>query len=527
MFDFDPYSPKTLEYADTKNGRLRGFRLNGIYTFLNIQYASCKRWQAPEPVKPWKGVRNALRFGPRMFPGTVSENGAPAFTPWDSCGVAHEAYDYAEDALNLNIWSPSIDRNAKKPVMLWIHGGGYSTGSAMEMQAHYGSNLSEFGDVVVVTVNHRLNVFGFLDVSRFGKQYANSVNAGIADLVCALEWVRDNIEYFGGDPENVLIFGQSGGGGKVSALMQTPSAAGLFHKAVIMSGIVKGTIGGSENISDRLVDRLLEKYHSDSIDALLELTPEELIDSVNEVGADLCRGGMMGFHPVANGWYLGDPREVGILESSKNIPVIIGSTISEFPMMRIFNKYQYTEDQQLNILRECFPDQDTDRLAELFRQAWPEKCLTDAIEMFGSIEFREGTIEFVDQRAKEAAAPTFVYVFGYDFPQDGGRGAWHCSDIPVVFHNTCAYPEDFREGLTGDLENAISGSWVNFAHSGNPGNRWLNIDWPAYRAGEGAIMIFDKPCSVRYDFDRELIAARSRMKLKITDKYGNFRQVIN
>ncbi|MBQ9048879.1 MAG: carboxylesterase/lipase family protein [Solobacterium sp.] len=526
MFEFDPYSPKTLEYTETKNGTLRGFRMKGIYTFLNVQYGECRRWEAPEPVKPWKGIKNAVRFGPRMFPGAVTGS-APVLTPWDSCGIAHEVYDYAEDALNLNIWSPTLEKTAKKPVMVWIHGGGYATGSAMEMQAHYGSNLSEFGDVVVVTINHRLNVFGFMDMSRFGEKYANSVNAGIADLVCALQWIHDNIENFGGDPDNVLIFGQSGGGGKVCTLMQTPAAAGLFHKAVIMSGVAVGQIGGPKNISDDLLDRLLEKYHTDSIDTLLALTPEELLDSVNELGKDLTAGGLMGWHPVANGWYLGDAREVGTLESSKNIPVMIGSTISEFPNMRIFNKHSYTEEQQMDILKECFPGQDVEKLAELFHKAWPEKCLTDAIEIKGWIDFREGTIQYLDVRAKEAVAPTYSYIFGYDFPQDGGRGAWHCADIPVVFHNACAYPENFREGLVGDLENAISGSWVNFAHTGDPNNQWLGTQWPAYKEGECAVMIFDKPCTVRYDFDRELVAFRNAMDLKITDKYTKFNQVIN
>jgi len=527
MLDFDPYSPKTLEYVNTKNGRLRGFKMHDIYAFLNVQYGECKRWEAPEPVKPWKGTKNALRFGPRMFPGAESENGTPAFTPWDSCGIAHEAYDYAEDALNLNIWSPSIDQKAKKPVMVWIHGGGYSTGSAMEMQAHYGENLSKFGDLVVVTVNHRLNVFGFMDMSRFGEKYANSANAGIADLVCALEWIRDNIAFFGGDPDNVLIYGQSGGGGKVCTLMQTPAAAGLFHKAVIMSGVTVGQIGGNENISEKLIERLFKKYNTDSIDTLLDLTPEELLDSVNELGKDLCAKGLMGWHPIANDWYLGDPRDVGTLESSKKIPIMIGSTISEFPLMRIFNKHDYSEEQQMNILRECFPDQDVEHLAELFKKAWPEKCLTDAIEMYGAIDFRQGTIEYLDVRAKEATAPTYVYVFGYDFPQDGGRGAWHCSDIPVVFHNAAFYPENFREGLVGELEDAICGSWVNFAHSSDPNNKWLKTEWPKYKENECAVMIFDKPCSVRYDFDRELVNYRAGMKLKITDKYTKFSQVIN
>ena len=536
MRTFEPFIPKTLEYVNTVNGKLRGFRLKGIYNFLGIQYGEVKRWEAATPVKPWKGIKNAVQFGNRMFPGAPVPGGVPLFTPWDSDGVAHEAYGYAEDALNLNIWTSSLDSKAKKPVMVWIHGGGYSTGSAMEMQCHHGARLAEFGDVVVVSINHRLNVFGFLDMSRFGEKYANSVNAGIEDLVLALQWIHDNISAFGGDPGNVLIFGQSGGGGKVCTLLQTPAAAGLFHKAVIMSGVGSGM--REHDVSREIVDALLERFHTDSIEPLLELTPEDLLDAVNEIGMELeakkgekktgpVGPGYISWGPVANGWYVGDIREVGILESSKNIPVMIGSTISEFPLMRVFNKHNYTEEQQMDILRECFPDQDVDHLAELFRKAYPDKCLTDAIEIGGRMDFREGTYQYLDVRAKEATAPTYNYLFTHDFPQNGGRGAWHCADLAVVFRNAEDYPENFYTGLLDGLQDAICASWTYFAHNSDPNNPYLGCEWPAYTAEQNTTMLFQNPCEVRVNFDRELVMYRNRMDLKITDKYTKFTQVVN
>jgi len=448
---FKPFVPKTIEYVNTVNGRLRGYKLEDIYAFLGVEYGTAKRWQMPQAVTPWKGTKNALQFGNRAFPFLH-------FTPWDSCGVAHEAYNYSEDCLNLNIWTPSIDPAAKKPVMVWIHGGGYATGSSMEMQGHEGSNLSRFGDVVVVTINHRLNIFGFMDVSRFGETYANSGNAGLADLVMALKWVKENIAAFGGDPENVMIYGQSGGGGKVRNLMQTPAADGLYQKAVIMSGtgfpLQKGvSVREDVSPSGMVLDGLLKKYDTDKIEVLEELTPEELIESAMEIIAGLKNQfSFLSWRPVRNDWYLGDALEVGMREEAKKIPVMMGSTISEGPLMRIFNKHDYTPEQQEAIVRASFPNQDADKLMDLFRKAWPNKCITDCIEFSGNLNFRPGDIEYSDMRAKEATAPTWVYIFGHDFPQDGGRGAWHCADIPIVFHNAEMYPDNFKDGLLDGLQ---------------------------------------------------------------------------
>lgn len=531
MFNFDPYSPKTLEYTETPNGKLRGFKLHGIYTFLGVPYGECKRWQTATPVKPWKGIRNAVQFGNRAWPAAIAnqkaDGAAPVFTPWDSCGIAHEAYNYNEDCLNLNVWSPTLDKNAKKPVMVWIHGGGYASGSSMEMQCHYGENLSRFGDVVVVTVNHRLNIFGFLDASRFGEKYANSGNAGMTDLVLALQWVRDNIASFGGDPDNVLIYGQSGGGGKVRCLLQAPAAAGLFHKAVVMSGA--GRMGDESSASsDAMLEALMDEFHTDSIEVLEALEPEELLEAVGKVTAErgLDKFGIMTWHPIVNEWYPGPAEVVGVSEHSKNIPVMVGTVIAENPTMRVFNKHDYTEEQQIAIVREAYPDQDVDHLIEVFKKAWPGKCLTDAIEVKGRGS-RTGTINFLDVRAKEATAPTYSYQLAHEYPQEGGRLAWHCADIPMVFHNSADYPEKFHKGLLEGLEDAFCASWVNMARYGNPSNEYLNIDWPAYKTGECATMVFDTPCEVRYDFDRELWELFDTMTIKVNDKYTKFSQVVN
>lgn len=522
---FHLYTPKTLEYVQTPNGKLRGYKQNDIYAFLGVPYGECKRWQTATPAKPWKGIRNALHIGTRAFPiGMI-------FTPWDSCGVAHEAYNYSEDCLNLNVWTPSIDKGAKKPVMVWIHGGGYVHGSSMEMQAHDGENLSKFGDVVVVTVNHRLNVFGFMDMSRFGEKYANSGNAGMSDLVLALKWVKEHIASFGGDPDNVLIYGQSGGGGKVRTLMQIPEAEGLFHKAVIMSGTFGHItpdgirVDESNTYSTKVLDRLLAKFDTDDIAVLEALEPEELLDAVKEVTVD--DADALSWHPIANEWYPGAAENVGPTEFAKTVPVMIGTTLTEFPLMRVFNKHAYTEEQKEAIVREAFPDQDADKLIELFRKAWPDKSITDATEFYGFIDFRLATIDYVDMRIKNGCAPTYVYLFALEFNQQGGRSAWHCADIPIVFHNAEFYPENFHDVLMDGLQDAICGSWVNFAHNSDPNNQYLGTQWPAYSEDNRAIMIFDKPCYVKEEADRELLQLRAGMKQKVLDQYAKFEIIIN
>ncbi|MFQ7749118.1 MAG: carboxylesterase family protein, partial [Eubacteriales bacterium] len=212
----------TEPVVSTKAGKVRGFCVDGTYTFHGIKYADADRFQMPRPVEPWDGVKDALSYG-YVSPMLDKE------TAVGEIMVPHRYWPKDENCQYLNIWSQSLCEEAKKPVMVWLHGGGFSAGSSIEQMAYDGENLSKFGDVVVVTLNHRLNILGYLDLSPYGEKYKNSGNAGNADLVAALQWVHDNIAAFGGDPENVTIFGQSGGGGKVSSLMQTPAADGLFH----------------------------------------------------------------------------------------------------------------------------------------------------------------------------------------------------------------------------------------------------------------------------------------------------------
>src|SRR5215475_3400757 len=213
-----------------KGGKLRGIREGKTYSFLGVRYAEAERFGQPRPVQPWEGIRNAQAWGATCPIPVQSAVGA------DELVFPHRFWIQNENCQYLNVWTQNLSPAVKKPVMVWMHGGGFTNGSAIESYAYDGRSLSEFGDVVVVSINHRLNILGTLDLSAYGPEYANSRQTGMADIVASLEWIRDNIAAFGGDPGNVMIFGQSGGGGKVVRLMHMPAAKGLFHKVSAQSG---------------------------------------------------------------------------------------------------------------------------------------------------------------------------------------------------------------------------------------------------------------------------------------------------
>ena len=252
---------KDVAVTDTESGKVRGYIHNGIYTYKGIPYARAERFMPPAKAESWEGVRSSTSWGPvapLMVPTTqVQDEGEFVFD--------HDWGYTNEDCLRINIWTPSIDDGKKRPVMFWIHGGGFTAGSSQELPSYHGENLSKKGDVVVVSINHRLNVLGFLDLSAYGEAYKHSANNSMLDLVAALEWVKTNISNFGGDPGNVTIFGQSGGGAKVNTLMAMPKAKGLFHKAVNQSGAFRTNILEREDTQAIAAETL----------AQLNLTPEQ------------------------------------------------------------------------------------------------------------------------------------------------------------------------------------------------------------------------------------------------------------
>ena len=492
----------TEPVVETKEGKLRGYKYGSTYYFLGVKYANCERWKQPTPVEPWEGVKDALNYGYITYPSSPDSPNGDVMIP-------HRFWPKSEDCLNLNIWTQSIDRTAKKPVMVWIHGGGFASGSAIEMVAYDGVNLSEYGDIVFVSVNHRLNMLGYLDVSDYGEEYHNSGNCGMADLVAALQWVHDNIEGFGGDPGNVTIFGQSGGGGKVTALMQIPAADGLFHKVIVESGLRSAKDRTVEkSFSDEFVAKLFKKAGTDKFEDLVNMPIDTLIRYRDEIAAE-GRGGM-GWGPIVNDYFTGYALTDGFTENGKQIAMMLGSNINEMGFRAPAGKWELTEEQQAEYVREAFPNGGADELIELFKKAWPGRNLIDSV--FIDDGYRPATLEYMDLRVKECTAPTYNYVFAFEFPYDGGRSAWHCSEIPFAFRNIDKVPICNTGEVSDLLQDQMSTAWVNFARTGNPNNEFLPVEWPEWKEGCGSTMIFDRKCEVKVDFDRELAACHKALK---------------
>ena len=328
-------SSEASTVAETEAGKVSGYIDNGVYIYKGIPYATAERFMPPVPVEKWEGVRSSRAYGPTCpqaeRAGWRSDEIAFAFD-WD------DGYP-GEDCLRVNIWTKGLDKQQKRPVMVWLHGGGYSAGSGQELPGYDGANLARKGDVVVVTLNHRLNVLGFLDLSAYGEKYAQSGNVGLLDLVAALKWVHANIANFGGDPNNVTIFGQSGGGGKVSTLLATPAAKGLFQKAIVQSGSMLRTMESSysRRIGAATVEILGLKSHN--IDQIKEVPYKELLaageKAVAQVKKEVEKDGVhtfiFGWAPTVDGVVLPAQPEASI-ELSKDIPMMIGTTLHEFWM---------------------------------------------------------------------------------------------------------------------------------------------------------------------------------------------------
>lgn len=489
--------------VQTKEGKLRGMIVDGIYTFRGIQYAKAERFQPPRRIEPWEGIVDCQDYG---YVAPLIKQ--PRFR--GDAVMLHRYWTSHEDCLYLNVWSSSMDPKAKKPVMVWLHGGGFSIGSSNEMYSYEGENMARDKNVVMVTLNHRLSILGYLDLSAYGEQYSASGIAGMQDIVEALRWVRDNIAQFGGDPDNVTIFGQSGGGGKVQTLMQMPSADGLYHRAIIMSGVLSFS-NNSKEAAGKTAERIIEK-----IGGLENLLTKDFFYLAEAAAAVEAEYGPISWAPVSGcGDYAGGWDQVGFRPETTCIPVMVGTVINEFFFDKtVFNRAALGEEQLIAILAERYGE-DAREAKELFCKAYPG--INPYYAKGVDARFRLPTLRYIDKRLESAEAPVYNYVTAHESAYKGGRITNHNDDLPFVFRNEGGYGalHNWDIKLDTKIREELSGSFVSFAISGDPNHQGMN-HWEPCTPGRHATFLFwDGDSETRINHDAELMVMAKKHDLVI------------
>ena len=494
--------------VQTTGGRLRGYVDNGVQVFKGVHYgastAGANRFMPPQKLQPWTGVRDAFDWGPRA-PQVVG--GEPAeMIPTDP----REAQ--GEDCLVMNIWTPNAGNGQRRPVMVWLHGGGYASGSG-SYSIYDGRELARKHDVVAISVNHRHNILGYLHLAHFGGKWATATNAGMLDIVAALEWVRDNIAAFGGDPRNVTIFGQSGGAGKVSTLMAMPAARGLFHRAIAQSGAaVTGTpVEQAIKTTEQVLQRL--SITPDRLDQLQKLPFTQLVDVMRPApGAPPGPGPGAGlsFGPVVDGKSLPtNPFDPAAPALAASVPFLTGTTATEVTFFAPDDQLRPIDDATLRTRVKGLlkvTDQDADRLIATYRKNEPGR---DNIDLFLRLStdnsfFRLGVETQAERKAAQRGAPVYMYRFEYYSPVREGRlKAMHCMEIPFVFDNLAGGQVYTGNGPVAQrIADQMSAAWVAFARNGTPNHRGIP-QWPAFNATQRATLVFGPETRAANDPGRE------------------------
>ena len=488
--------PAATPVVETEAGKVQGLEQGGIDAFLGVRYAAPPlgdlRFQPPAKPEAWEGVADATGYG------------APCMQLYSASGptesemtrriqaifpTSTEAKMDNEDCLFLNVWTPAAGDGKKRPVMVWFHGGGYAYGSG-NWPAYNGRNLAEKGDVVVVTVNHRLNAFGYLNLAeKFGEDFAASGNVGNLDLVRSLEWVRDNIAGFGGDPDNVTIMGESGGGSKVSHLMAMPAADGLFDKAVIQSG--PGVFSGKPAEAADYAGKILEAAGVETLDDLRTIRSDQIVEAVRKATpADSAMGRGPQFGPIADGTIIPrDPFLPAAPEQARDIPVLIGYNKDEMTLFLAAQPWfgRLTEGT-LDAMTGAMGEQAVAAVAA-YRKRYPDYSPTHLAAIAMGTRFVRGTYLLADQQAKTASAPVYVYRLTWETPIGGGMlRTPHTLDIPLMFDNA---KESAALVGTGEdaqtMADVMSDAWIAFAKTGTPSSALLP-EWKPYTPSARNVM---------------------------------------
>jgi para-nitrobenzyl esterase len=506
-----------IAVAETTYGKVRGFIHKDIYNFLGIPYGANtsgkNRFMPPCKPEPWKDIYPAVYWpnaAPQLTDNFFSKDRYLAFTDY------WHYDDISENCLGLNVWTPGYTDNKKRPVLLWIHGGGYTSGNSIEHPEYHGENLSRFGDIVFCSLNHRLGPLGFSDFAGIGgEKYAASGNVGMLDIVSALEWIKDNISNFGGDPDNVTIMGQSGGGAKVCTLTTIPSAKGLFSKAVALSGTALKV--GERDFSEKLGSYILKEagLTSSSIDKLQEMPWRDYYALANKAAMKLRQetgntGMMGGFGPVADGTYVSQhPFFPEASPLSKDISMIVCSTFFERSPSSFDSSIEnITLDQAKEMVKTTrgfsrVPfGENASAIIEAYAKNFPDKKPIEILSMV--ISNRKSQIDLCNTKYNQKGAPLYLAWFGWNPPVfDGRLRAFHTMDIAFWFYNT-----DVQISHTGggarprNLAAKMASSLIKFMKTGCPDGGGLPL-WPKYSAEKGETMILDDKCEVKNDPDGE------------------------
>jgi len=505
--------PEKIVIAKTTHGQLRGAVQDGLNIFKGVPYANSpageNRFKAPPKLKAWSGVRDALTYGPQSM-----QNPDPAWPKeWKPAGAS-------EDCLFLNVWTPGLRDGKRRPIMFYSHGGGFATGNGgaypfPQNISHDGASLAKSYDVVVVTHNHRLNLFGYIYLGDLlGEEYAASGAAGMLDIAAALAWIRENAEAFGGDPDNIMIWGESGGGAKTSTLVALPAARGNFHKASIESGATLRlrTKEAATETTLAVLSRLgLDKSRARE---LLKVPAEQLLEAQRQApgsrprgngGLPPISGASFMFSPVIDGHYIpAHPFDPAPPPSAVKIPILVGTNKDEtIFMMRGTPEVFSMDDSALQKALEPSLGDKTARVLEVYRKSRPGASPTDLYVAITTARWMwNNAITLAERKVAQKGSPVYMYMFAFESETPAAQGvtyptkAAHAMEIPFKFN----HPDSVRSKREDRFKAArnMSRAWASFARSSNPSHDEIP-NWPAYTLETRATMFLDAECKVVND----------------------------
>ena len=485
----------------TSAGKIRGLVIEKVNAFKGIPYgastAGDRRFLPPVRPDAWIGIKDTIAWGPE----------APQVSPHTEIPEVRATIPgtgMSEDCLRLNVWTNGLGRGDKRPVMVWLHGGGFASGNG-SYTIYDGTNLAKKRDVVAVTINHRLNSFGFLHLPEIGgAKFAQASNVGMLDAIAALQWVHDNIANFGGDPNNVTIYGQSGGAGKVSTLLAMPGAKGLFHRAIIQSGSTLNAVSAAD--ATATAKALMAKLNVKTAEDLQKVPMDQLIQATNATQG-------LRLAPVLGPSLPRDPFSPDAPAMSADVPVLLGTVETEVTFFPNTQMDPIDDAALLARVKQAAraDDAQAKHLIDLYRQGRPGVSNIDvALILESDLRFRPGVVTEAELKSAQKA-PVYMYYFTWRSPvRDGKLKTFHTLEIPFVTDNVDNAPSMTGTGLDRyALADKMSAAWAAFARTGNPNHKGLP-NWPKFNPTQRATMIFNNECKVVNDpngAERKALAA--------------------